>query len=62
MRLITQKQLPDKGITYTPEHIARLEKAGKFPKAVWLSTKRKAWVEAEVDDWIAALVSQRDAA
>jgi len=30
-------------------------KQGRFPKARRIGTRRSAWVEAEVDQWIAAL-------
>lgn len=62
MRLIPYDDLrPEKGIVYTREHIARLVKREKFPAPVPLSSKRIAWLEAEVDAWIAQLAAQRDA-
>ena len=51
-----------KGIPYTRVHIARLEKAGLFPKHFNLGTKTIAWVEAEVDDWLATRINSRQAA
>ena len=36
-------------------------KAGTFPKPVYPSPSTPAWVEAEVEAWIAILISQRDA-
>lgn len=35
--------------------IWRLEREGRFPKRVQLGTNSVAWVEAEVDEWIAGL-------
>ena len=35
-------------VLYSPQHIARLEAAGKFPKRVKLGNNRVGWVEAEV--------------
>ena len=35
-------------------------KVGTFPKPVYLTPTTPAWVAAEIDDWIAALVAQRD--
>lgn len=54
MRLLVFEQLrPQKGIPYHRDHLRRLCKAGKFSAPVNLSDQRIAWVEAEVDDWIA---------
>ena len=39
MRLISKKQLRDY-VIYTPQHIQRLENAGKFPKRVRLGANR----------------------
>jgi prophage regulatory protein len=35
-------------------------KAGDFPKPVYLTPSTPAWVESEVEGWIATLVTQRD--
>jgi len=59
MKLLDYKRLRERGIPYTRVHLARLIKADKFPAPVSLSTKRIAWVEAEIDDWIAKLADQR---
>lgn len=53
MRLITYAQLkPEKGIGYSRVHLARLVRAGMFPRPIPLSDARIAWVEEEVDRWI----------
>lgn len=60
-RLVTKKELRTVcGIPYTPQHIARLEKAGRFPKRIQLGQNRVAWVLSEVDAWIAERISERD--
>jgi len=42
-RLVSKKELKTVcGIPYTPQHIGRLEAAGKFPKRVWLGPNRVA--------------------
>ena len=51
------KQLIDKKalvklVQYSPQHIARLEKAGQFPKRLRLGQNRVAWLLSEVEDWI----------
>ena len=51
MRMLSKNAL--KGLDlYSPQHIARLEKAGKFPKRVQLGSNRVGWVESEVLDWL----------
>jgi prophage regulatory protein len=62
MKLITFKQLkPDKGIPYCRVHLMRKVEAGEFPKPFPLSGKRIAWLESEVDNWIAAAAEKRAA-
>ncbi|MDP6270253.1 MAG: AlpA family phage regulatory protein [Alphaproteobacteria bacterium] len=41
-------------------HLWRLERAGKFPRRVHLGANRVAWVEAEIDDWIAERLAARE--
>ncbi|MCF6326874.1 MAG: AlpA family phage regulatory protein [Devosiaceae bacterium] len=45
---------------YSPQHIARLEAAGKFPKRVQLGANRVGWVEDEVLDWLQQKIDRRD--
>ena len=58
LKLITKKQLLDM-VPYTPQHILRLEKMGKFPKRVRVGENRVAWLLTEVERWIAVRVAQR---
>ncbi len=60
MRLIDKHELRKK-VPYHEVHIGRLERAGKFPKRVKCGANRVAWIESEVDDWIAAKMAERDA-
>jgi prophage regulatory protein len=62
IRLIHYEDLKPKGIRYSKPHLWRLEKQGKFPKRVPVGAGRYAYVEAEIDKWIAERVSARDAA
>ncbi|WP_119461885.1 AlpA family phage regulatory protein [Rhodospirillaceae bacterium SYSU D60014] len=58
MKLIRYKDLgPLKGIHYSRVHLGRLEESGKFPKRVKVTDGFSAWIESEVDDWIAARVA-----
>lgn len=51
MRILSKRQLKEL-VLYSPQHIARLEKAGKFPKRVHLGVNRVGWVEEEVLSWL----------
>ena len=58
--LIAFDDLARKGITLSRTQIWRNERAGIFPKRVQLSAARVAWVESEVDAWIAERIAARD--
>lgn len=58
MRILTKRQLKDL-VPYCPQHIDRLEKAGKFPKRVRLGACRVGWIEAEVHDWLQERIDAR---
>ena len=58
-QLIDKKELT-KLVKYSSQHIARLEKAGQFPKRLQLGQNRVAWLLHEVEDWIEERVKQRD--
>ena len=51
--LIRRKTLLGR-IPFTDRHILNLEKQGKFPKRRVLGPRSVAWVEAEVNEWIAS--------
>ena len=54
MKLIDFKSLgPAKGINYSRDHLRRKCKAGEFPQPIPVSALRIAWIEAEVDEWLA---------
>jgi len=54
VKLIDFKSLgPIKGINYSRDHLRRKCKTGEFPKPIPLSERRIAWIEAEVDRWLA---------
>jgi prophage regulatory protein len=63
MKLITFRQLaPEKGIHYSRDHLRRKCKAGEFPKPIQVSDSRIAWVDSEIDKFIASRLAERDAA
>jgi prophage regulatory protein len=61
IRIISRKELRQL-VLYSPAHIDRLEKAGRFPKRVRLGACRVGWVESEVVAWIQQRIQERDAA
>lgn len=60
MRILSKKDLRAL-VLYSPAHIDRLEKAGRFPKRVQLGPCRVGWVESEVFDWISQRINERNA-
>lgn len=59
MRMLSKRQLKEM-VLYSSQHIARLEKAGKFPKRVNLGECRVGWVEQEVLDWLQERIASRE--
>lgn len=51
-RLLTRFDLRDLGIRYVNVSLLRLERAGKFPKRVYLSSHRVAWWESEIHAYL----------
>lgn len=60
MKVISKRQLKDL-IPYSLSHIARLEKAGKFPKRILLGENRVGWIESEVAGWVQERMDRREA-
>jgi len=60
MRILSKRQLKEM-VLYSPQHIARLEKAGSFPQRVQLGPNRVGWVESEVLDWLQFRLEAREA-
>ena len=58
MRLVDWKVLKTM-IPYSRQHLARLERAGLFPKRIQLGQCRVAWLLSEVTSWIEARVANR---
>lgn len=60
MRILSKRQLKEL-VLYSPQHVARLEKAGQFPKRVQLGPNRVGWVEEEILDWLQSRLESREA-
>jgi predicted DNA-binding transcriptional regulator AlpA len=53
MKVLTQRDLPAKGIAWSREHTRRMVNAGKFPDPFKLTEKGKNyWDEAVIDAWL----------
>ncbi|MCP4318305.1 MAG: AlpA family phage regulatory protein [Hyphomicrobiales bacterium] len=59
MKLLSKRQVKEM-VLYSPQHIARLEAAGQFPKRVQLGNNRVGWIEEEVLDWLQIRIDARD--
>lgn len=59
MRILSKKALKEL-VLYSPQHVARLEKAGLFPKRVQLGPNRVGWVESEILDWLDQRLTLRE--
>ena len=59
MRILSKRQVKEM-VLYSPQHIARMEKAGLFPKRVPLGPNRVGWVEREVLDWLQIRIARRE--
>ena len=62
MKLLSKRQLKEL-VLYSPQHIQRLENAGRFPKRVRLGScprSRVGWVESEVLEWLQERIERRD--
>ncbi len=58
MRLLSKRQVKEM-VLYSPQHIARLEAAGRFPKRVRLGPNRVGWIEDEVLEWLQERIDKR---
>jgi prophage regulatory protein len=62
-RPITSKALREEWkIPYSDSHLARLEKAGEFPRRFKLAGRTIAWLESEISAWIVQRAATRNVA
>jgi hypothetical protein len=53
MKVLSQRDLPSKGIPWSREHTRRKVKAGEFPAPFKLTSRGlNYWDEAEIDEWL----------
>jgi prophage regulatory protein len=58
-KMLSKRQVKEL-VLYSPQHIARLEAAGQFPKRVKLGANRVGWIEEEVLAWLDERIEARD--
>lgn len=58
-KMLSKRQVKEL-VLYSPQHIARLEAAGQFPKRVQLGVNRVGWVAEEVEEWLQRRIDARD--
>ena len=61
-KLLPYPSLKANGIPYSRVHLSRMVKAGQFPTPIQIGEGRVAWLEAEVNEWIATKVAKRSEA
>ena len=59
MKLLSKCQVKEV-VLYSPQHIARLEAAGQFPKRVQLGVNRVGWIEDEILHWLQCRIDARE--
>ena len=52
MKVLSQRDLPAKGIPWSREHTRRMWKSGQFPKPFKLGGNWNYWLEDAIDDWL----------
>jgi prophage regulatory protein len=52
-RIISKKELRQM-VPFTPQHILRLEKEGKFPRRIRLGERRVGWRLSDIEAWLEA--------
>jgi predicted DNA-binding transcriptional regulator AlpA len=61
MKVLSQRDLPSKGITWSREHTRRMWESGRFPKPFKLSDRGwNVWAEDEIDAWLKQRANKRD--
>jgi len=60
MRILTFPQIQARGIPWCRDQLRRKCAKGEFPAPIAISDSRIAWLETEVDAWIAQRASLRE--
>ncbi|GLR91312.1 helix-turn-helix transcriptional regulator [Bradyrhizobium iriomotense] len=57
--LLSYSDIVKRGVGASKVTLWRWERAGRFPRRVALSSQRVAWVESEIDAWLADRIAAR---
>lgn len=52
-RIVTKKELKTI-VPYSPQHILRLEKQGRFPRRIQIGIRRVGWRLTDIENWLAS--------
>jgi prophage regulatory protein len=61
MKVLETRDLRERGIHWTRQHIYRLVKQGRFPKPFKLGTRTNAWTVQQIDEYLKSRIATRDA-
>lgn len=59
-RVLARNDLRELNLCMSNTHMLRLEKAGKFPKRIYMGEKTPVWLENEILEWLEARLAERD--
>lgn len=59
MKYITRDDLKHRGLKWTNKHLLALEKAGRFPRRIYLSEKTVVWLLDEIEAFEAKRANSR---
>jgi prophage regulatory protein len=60
MRVLGYGDLKEKGIRFSRQWISKLVARGEFPTPIRLGEQSVAFVETEIDEWLACRIRERD--
>jgi len=59
VQLLNRRDLKAFGISLSNTQLLRLEALNRFPRRVYISAARVAWIRSEIDEWLAARSAER---
>jgi predicted DNA-binding transcriptional regulator AlpA len=60
MRVLGYADLKEKGIRFSRQWVSKLIARGEFPAPIRLGQQTVAFIEAEIDEWLACRIRERD--
>jgi prophage regulatory protein len=62
LRMLSRDDLRARGIKFSRQHLHRLIRQKRFPAPVKIGANTNAWLEPEIDEYLANCVAKRDSA